>query len=342
MHELGREPEKTHPAELITSQLLYKTDTDYGQTHTELYTTPNGRHYEVVIGEPDNQRSDIAVGYTTPWFTGIGDRHNKHTMQNLLKLGYPAVMIGPEGGHAEWPRTPAAFKRFVQQLGSISLDETATNMHQILDATDGKGLYRPGHIISTGESRGAMAGYGVNAKANNFNRNVVYSDYSSPCFAQSPRLRNVPEHIPSPLAEITTTANLLGKVSLKRFVAIKPGPHYLLHALATIPTLLSGQAGELAKQIPRDNKIHNALLAQDRMGQNEIWKIIFADYPFVVNTVYHGGHMGSVSDDVLRGRRERLGNLRDELTEHHGNIQQINWGAVHMLGQTTPPPNAAA
>lgn len=149
----------------------------HGHTNLEIYTMENGRQYEVVSGEPREQQSDVPVVFTTALGTSVRG-HNWHTMYKVMDLGYPVVLVGPEGGHANWPKSPAGLKRFLANLGSISIEETAANMHEILDDTDESGLYAPGDFIAIGESRASAAGMGLAALATR--RQMIYGDFIAP------------------------------------------------------------------------------------------------------------------------------------------------------------------
>ncbi len=321
----------------IARKVLGSEATRHGITSTEVYTLQNGREYEVVTGEPYAQRSDVPIVSTTALATSIRG-HNRHNLYQGMSLGYPVVLIGPEGGHSHIPTSRKAARQAVRNLLSINLAETAENMHEILEITDRLGFYEPGKIISTGESRGAMIGMGVKSRASKFGRLVIYSDLTAPCFPM-PR-KEIERRTNLPMETIRQTS-LMGHLPLKlhpRRLAHYPAtlnlnPQFLLHVVGTIPTLLSGSAGKLAREIDQDAYIHNTLFRNDTWSFPEGWSEIFAEYPNVVNTLRPGNHMGITDELTLKERSNRLGGLRDELAANHNRMAGIDWRNVHMAGR---------
>jgi hypothetical protein len=308
-----------------------------GTTNLEIFTLENGRHYEVVTATPNRQRSEIGVLIGTALGTSIRG-HNWHTMNDMMELGYPVVLVGPEGGHAKWPSNPAGLRRFVHNLLSIDLGETAGNMHEILEEVDEDDLYTAGHIIKVGESRDAGVAMGFNARAEQFDRKVVYTDAIAPCFPQPKPLAANAELVLR-ASEIATQIGSLGKNSpltnLRRLAhypkTINLNPHFLLHVAATVPTLVSGAAGHLAKQISPDAKIHNTHFEQDPWSDPDGWDEIFGDnYPYVVNDRRPGDHGAIAKEETQENRLLRLRGLLEELEVSRHDIDRITWQNVHM------------
>jgi hypothetical protein len=119
---------------VMKSETKQEMHSRHGDSLLQLVTLENGRKYEVVLSEPMEQRSDFPVVFTTALGTSVRG-HNWHTMHQMMDLGYPVVLIGPEGGHPHVPKTPRSWQRFMKNLMNISLEETASNMHEILEFT---------------------------------------------------------------------------------------------------------------------------------------------------------------------------------------------------------------
>lgn len=327
----GYEP---NPVEDVT--LIKETSTKHGRMAVELVEMHNGRHYQVVTGEPREQHVDVPVVFTTALGTGTNG-HNKYTMDQLLDAGYPVVMIGPEGGHTSWPRSKESLQRFVRNLLTIRLSETAENMHSILNVVDAKDTYTPKRAINIGESRGAMAGMGFKSRSDRFNREVLYSDLTAATFPQP--TRGGTAHL-ALLNTLLPNSMVLGNISVADAIkhprrllsSLDPNPHFLLHALATIPTLIQGDSGKLAREIDRDAKIHNTFFVNDAWCPAEGWQELFEDYPYVVNTLAPGNHMAIVQKKTQIARMRRLTGLRDELVANNERTDQIDWERVHMAG----------
>ncbi|MDB5164082.1 MAG: hypothetical protein JWS12_700 [Candidatus Saccharibacteria bacterium] len=324
------------PNPVVNRRLL---DTDrharFGDSWTEIFTMKNGRRYEVVTNVPRKQRSEVPIVFTTALGTSIRG-HNWHTMQQMMDTGFSVVMVGPEGGHASWPHSKRGWKQFMHNLTNISLEETAENMHEILNVTDHLYLYEPGGAINIGESRGGGAGMGFKARASRFGRQVLYSDLTATPFAkklallESPKLSNVPVKELKSIGRVF----LRGKVDLVRLThypeTLNLNPHYLLHVAGSIPTLLRGHSGNLADEIGQDAKMHNTQFEEDGMGQASEWDEKFKHHPYVVNLLLAGTHVDLAQDWVLDARVARMRGLRDELETAKGQWARIDWRNVHM------------
>lgn len=325
---------------VVDRELREVDSTRRGDTHLEIFTLENGRHYEVVTGTPKRQRSDIGVVIGTALGTSIRG-HNWHTLNSMMELGFPTTLVGPEGGHARIPKSPTGIKRFVQHLVSIGLRETSSNMHEILDETDMDGLREPQKIIKVGESRAAGIALGLNAQAGQFDREIVYTDAIAPCFpAANPIRPSIGLGIRA--SQLVTQVGSLGRNSplthVRRMThypkTVNLNPYFLMHVAATIPTLVSGTAGELARDISPDAKIHHTHFEDDPWSDPDHWEEIFnEDYPYVVHDRRPGDHGAIVREENQQARLVRLRGLRDELEAGHHDISRIDWRNVHTAGR---------
>jgi hypothetical protein len=321
---------------VVDKKRLSSDSNRHGTTTIDVVTLKNGREYEVVTGQPRIQRSDIPLVSGTALGTSIRG-HNWHNLYQGMDLGFPSVLIGPEGGHSNWPKNIKAAKLAVKNLVSISLEETAENVHEILDWTDQLGFYEPGAIADSGESRRAMVAMGVRARGAYFGRHVVYSDVTAPCFPIA--RKEITRRTNLPFETIRQTS-LRGHLPLKMHprrllhypATLNLNPHFLLHVVGTIPTLLGGSAGKLAKEIPQDANMHLTLFDDDTWSVPQIWDEIFAGHPNVVTTRRPGNHMAITDDRTYIERSARLAGLRDELAATHNNTARINWDNVHLAG----------
>ncbi|MDL2363150.1 MAG: hypothetical protein QFB86_02065, partial [Patescibacteria group bacterium] len=287
----------------------------HGITALSLFKMENGRQYEVVQATPKNMRSEIPVVFTTALGTSIHG-HNWHTMFHMMDIGYPVVLIGPEGGAMEIPRSPKAAKILVSNLLNISLDEKAANMHNILDETDKNGFYVPGKFAGIGESQGDMTLLHLMKQANSYGRDAIYGDGTAACFPVA--RKNIHQHL-SLLPETIAQASILGKISvhmsLKRAIelprTINPNPYFWAHAAAAIPTLMSGSAGRAARELEPTTKMNQTFFAGDSWCHVKEWLRIFnkEDFPDVNVDVLPGNHMTIAHQKTLDARDVRMRGL---------------------------------
>jgi hypothetical protein len=312
-----------------------------GTTELEIFTLENGRPYEVVRGTPKNQRSDIGIFIGTALGTSIRG-HNWHTMLQMMDEGYPVTLIGAEGGHEHWPRNPAATKQFLHNLLHISIGETAANMHEILNELDQdpNPIAKKGVSIKSGESRDAAVGIGFNALAPVYDRQVVYSDLIAACFPHAKRLKIHPSLIPRAVQLGAQVGSLFinavpmhPKRAWHYVRTVNPNPHFMAHVAATIPTLVSGQAGSLARQVDSEAMVHMTHFEDDPWTDIPGWLEEFGDHPHVVHEIQPGDHGAIVRPDTQRNRHVRFRSLREELEANHQRPERVDWEHVYMSGQ---------
>jgi hypothetical protein len=302
-------------------------------------TLENGRHYEVVRGIPTRQRSDIGLFIGTALGTSIRG-HNWYTMLHMMEEGYPVAMIGAEGGHQRLPRSPGEARRFAGNLFSISIAETAANAHEIMAELDEDPIAQPGVSIKVGESRDAAVGIGFQALAHFYGREVIYSDLIAACFPDAKPLRIDPSLVPRAAQLGTQVGSLLKnafpmhpKRAWHYARTVNPNPHFMAHVIATIPALVSGQTGTLARQIPSDARMHHTHFEDDPWTDIDGWQEAFSDHPQVIHDVRPGDHGAIAHADTQSDRRTRLRNLREELEANHQRPELVNWENVYLGGQ---------
>jgi hypothetical protein len=314
--------------------------TKHGVTDRQIMTLEQGNRLEVVQGTPAHQRSEIPVVMTTALGTSIYG-HNWHTMLSLMDLGYPVVMVGPNGGNAKLPKSPKQALQIAKNMASISLEGIAVNIHNILDETDRRDKYKVGDIMYTGESQGHMALLAGAALAGYFGRTVAYADGIAGCFPT--RRRDLKEHL-SLLPETLKQTSILGKISLgmsARHAAemprtINPNPYFLAHVVASIPALVSGSAGDFARQLDSNVKLKKTLFVGDTWCNTRGWMHIFnpEDFPYVDIDLVPGNHMTIVTKGVQDAREARFRALRDEMETTHGDQSAVDWKHVMQAGQS--------
>lgn len=301
-----------------------------GNIWTEVVYMSDGTPYEVVVGEPIKRITDTPVVFTTAWFTSV-EGHNKHTLQKVLELGYPAVLVGPEGGYKP---DHVKLKEARRQAKEISLPRSAHNMAQILGYTQPRYHHDEKQLITIGESRGAMVGMGIIPYAAQNDKEVIYSDYVAPCFAEGiewhelVKLRGQLPH------ELGSLAVAFAEISVKRLVhlpgTINPRTHYLLHAAHTWEALSNGDAGALARYIPEDQPLQITAFRGDLAGQLKVWRDdIFSEHNQVHISEARGGHLTIANSRTLNKILGRLAALGEQLQE--GRIPaEFDFSKIHL------------
>jgi hypothetical protein len=328
----------TGPNPVTGRELIEADQTKRGSTFVEVFTMENGRHYEVVTGIPKHQRMDIAVLNGTALGTSIRG-HNWHTMLNLMDLGYPVLMVGPEGGHPRLPKTIKQLQAFCKNLTSIRLLETARNYHEILNEVESDELFLPKTILSTGESRAACITSPFVALSARHQREAVYSDAISPCFPVPKPIKLDGEAV-GRIVDIGTQVGSIALNSARIDIqkvrhyprTLNLHPHFLSYMVATVPTLVSGKAGEMARHIPLDARIHNTHFDSDPWAFPDEWVKVFKNHPYVTHDRQPGDHGAIVKPETQAKRLGRFRNLRDELEANGQDPSKINWHNVY-LGQ---------
>jgi hypothetical protein len=300
-----------------------------GTLFSEVVYMSDGVPYEVVTGVPEEPVTDIGVILTTAWFTSIKG-HNTHTTLKLMQMGYPVTLIGPEGGHFDPSIGPI---EKIKHLKQIELARTAHNMHEILSHTQPRFDQDPENCVALGESRGAMVGKGFVASDRLHGRNVLYADFVAPCFAKEVSISQLIEYRDQLPHELASLAHLAGKTSLRRLIhypsTLNVNPNALAHALATIPTLISGQAGNMARHTDQDQNMHITGFQGDHAGQIEEWEDIFSAHGGVRVARESGSHVTIANNQTLGKMVSRLSGLAEQL--HEGApIEEIDFSYVHL------------
>jgi hypothetical protein len=314
----------------------------HGRTFSELYTLEDDRQYVVITGIPHKQLTDVPIVEGTALGTSVHG-HNTHTMLDFMELGFPVMLIGPEGGNTRIPRNPKRFKKYCQNMARISIRETADNIHEILDYADVEGPLSTQTVIKTGESRDAAIGMGFNANAGKFERDVLYSDLIAPPFPypkpieyKNPkmsyrRLKEVADQISSLAVHSLTEVDLPLLRHYSR--TLDPNPLFLLHVVMTVGTLVNGTAGKLAAKIPKDAKMHNLHFSEDPWTDIDGWEERFRGHRLVQNEVQPGDHGAILRKSTQEARLLRLDALLEEMLIKGNKVNKYAWKGILNAGE---------
>ena len=288
-----------------------------GEVHTDGVVTTDNHSYAVVRGVPYEPRTEISLGMTTAWWTSPRG-HNRHTVEHFMRLGIPIVSIGAEGSYRA--KINSESRRDIDRFSNVSLATSAHNFHEILDYNDelnSEQDYSYQNLILLGESRGGMVGTGIAAFADYHDRNIVYSDLTAPCFPDKLSLSELPEMSAQLLSEPVQLVKLVGSLTLRHLIHYPPTldlhPQAVAMNIATLPTLLSGQAGELGKHIPKNHNMHITTFHDDIVSNPKRWEEIYADHPNVRIKRIDGAHLTIAHSSTLGYIESRIFSLLTEI-----------------------------
>lgn len=291
----------------------------HGVVRREIAHMDDGTLYPVVTGIPKERLSDTAVVFTTAWLTSTRG-HNMRTLLRVMKLGYPVMMIGPEGEIANESLS------LIQRVGlaaQASLPKTVHDMNQILAHTLPTLDVRHDELIVLGESRGAMTGAGLD--------NIAYADLTAPCFARRPHLKE----LPGIAWQLVPEAATLGKLALKLLqphmrhypATLHTDVEYYTKEVLKIPRLLSGDAGKLARTLHPNIPKHIVVFEGDGWSQENEWLDLYKHHSRTRIERKQGYHLDIARSETLGNIATRLAILRDE-RGFDGSFQSVDFSYV--------------
>lgn len=296
---------------VASTDTMYEDETKHANVRKEIVEMENGTYYEVTSTLAKNRTIDVGIVATAAWLThdrGI----NKDRALRATKQGIDYTFISPQQnltriGH---------FGRNVCDIISI-----ADYMH-FRDDRD------PDHLWLDTISRAAMLGLGVTAKAPYVNKRVIVGDYTVPCFPDGIDARRdlaqLPELALREFGALTafTKLPLSAMVNYPRTFAFHPRMQF--QHLKEIFSLLSGAAGDAARNMPLDTFGHVTNYLGDIMGQGRRWEPIFDKYPNLTVENFNGGGHLSLIDARCQNKWERRLRADHEVIESQPSIVDAN------------------
>jgi hypothetical protein len=306
-----------------------------GVIHTDGAVMDDSASYAVLRAVPYEPITDVSIGLTPAWWTSTRG-HNRHTIEHFMRLGISGVAIGIEGSYRNDFQIPLSTK--IEELTSISLSRTAANVHKILDSIDS--LYEKTHtrtedMFLLGESRGAMIGQGILALAKTHKRNIIYADLTAPCFPIKFSASKAPNLARQIAREPLEFAKMFGSISLRSLLhypaTIDLHPDAIIHNLALGPRLFSGEAGELALEVPKNQNMHITTFHDDFASMPDVWEQIYADHSNIRIKRIEGTHLTIAHPRTLEYIDKRIFSLLFEI-EHVGSYkaEDLDFSNVHL------------
>ena len=327
-HELP--PYDVHVLRRSTHKTL--GETDYAKFTQEVVRFDDGAVRLATRTEPKrtyfgtHNSSPYAISSGDALFTGP-DGMNAEFIDSYARMGYPVVWLHHQGRHAPLPTNRERFKTMAHFLSSKSVGKSAHHDHALLDnleenaATD----FDTSIMLRDGFSRSSMSGEAFIAEAPNYNRAVPHSDLTAKCFALHVGLANLvelaivqcPEEAKGFLRVIGSIIKreIDGEKGILRKYAGTFDLHMLniMHEIAWIPPLVSGDSGTYSKAIPLDTSGVRGFLSKDSMSQYEEHAVIHADHPNLALLLEDGAH---VDGAIIQKKIDRWQSVMDYIREH--------------------------
>ena len=264
-----------------------------GRIHRQGFTTRAGHSYAALVCMPNDPRTDIPTIATTAWFTST-EGHNEHTARVFMRHGNPVVMVGAEGS-----------EHTKSSPFGITLARSAAAVLQFAREAAYKTEIDCSRRYLIGESRGAMVGMGIIALAETFDQEVLFADLTAPCFPRrfhaARDILTLAKHVSR---EPRTVIDLAGKLPIKLLfhypATVDPNPGAFVHQLAIGTALFSGEAGELARAIPREQPMHVTTYDDDAASMHKVWVELFEHHANIRVTPLAGSHLSLADPQTLR------------------------------------------
>ena len=307
-------------------------ETDYAKFTQEVVRFDDGAVRLATRTEPKrtyfgtHNSSPYAISSGDALFTGP-DGMNAEFIDSYARMGYPVVWLHHQGRHAPLPTNRERFKTMAHFLSSKSVGKSAHHDHALLDnleenaATD----FDTSIMLRDGFSRSSMSGEAFIAEAPNYNRAVPHSDLTAKCFALHVGLANLVElAIVQGPEEAKGFLRVIGSI-IKREIDGEKGIlrkyagtfdlHMLniMHEIAWIPPLVSGDSGTYSKAIPLDTSGVRGFLSKDSMSQYEEHAVIHADHPNLALLLEDGAH---VDGAIIQKKIDRWQSVMEYMREH--------------------------
>ena len=306
-----------------------------GTLHTDGVIMKDTTAYAVLRAIPHEPVTDISIGLTPAWFTSTRG-HNRHTIEHFMRLGVPGIAIGIEGSYRN--ESSATLTSQLNAIRSQSLLRSAHHIHKIYDtiqSNEDKLRITTHDIILLGESRGAMIGKGILALAGLYDRNIPYADITAPCFPEKFSVTKAPNLMKQVIREPMEFAKMFGSISLRSMVhypaSIDLHPRAVLNNISIGPALFSGESGDLARHIPKEQNMHITTFHDDFASMPHVWDELYVDYPNVRIERIEGAHLTIGHPKTLEYIDKRIFSLLIEVERCGSKLaENINFQAVHL------------
>lgn len=302
---------------------------DYGPQHwdrvghlgnalTDSVRMDDGSSYQRRLYEPHQQRYDVPVTVTTPWFTGINGE-TADIAEKLMNEGMPVLVVSA-------PKPAGINLNNLHRL--ISLKRDAEVHHRILNDYE-QIIGDTPTIISYGFSRGAMDGFGIQQLAGQHGRKVAYFDYLDPCVEHPLTPEDCrPDKLMLYLGQeaLAAARTLLKPEGWQRLLRTAGDSAHLLQHTAVAFSVFSGEAGELARSVPIDAVGRLAFLAHSHFNHVDTYSKVFAQHPNIHFAPAPGYHASGNTRAQQASAVQRIV-YAQQLVRANEPLESVDWSA---------------
>lgn len=262
--------------------------------------TKQGYTYDTLIGIPETPTCEVPVIATTAWTTSLRG-HNERTVRNLMKNGCYVLFVGAEGSYVA--------DDSVEPTSTVSLAGSASavlnfSYHMVNE------LRKEGHSVDErmrlvlGESRGGMVAEGIDALAEEFCQEVLFTDQIAPCLPeQLGGLSDIYRLAEQVAKEPREMYRLIGRLTLARLQyyphTLDIRAHSLYHQIIIGGALFSGETGHMSLHTPGTALKHITVFDNDFASNWNWWNARYGDNPLVRITPLPGSHMTIADPETL-------------------------------------------
>ncbi len=283
-------------SEIIKAEPLDVIETRDGRIDKYGFILRSGFTHAANFAFSRNPITDVPGLETTALFTSI-EGMNEDFARNCTEAGSHYLSIGAEGsyhtGKLSIPRRRLSLARSSAAVLSIS-NYAGEKYGKVINPVD---------RYLVGKSRGSMAGKGILAMDKVFDQNILFADLLAACYPRpfkfSTDILMMGKQF---LKEPKSAVSFLGKLSIGKLwhypATLDPHFYAIAHQIATIPALINGDSGEMAKLIQESKAILVRDFEDDYMSMPEEWDSIYKDHPNVRTMRFKGGHSKIPSPEV--------------------------------------------
>ena len=282
-------------------ELLKRQRFNSGQVSRYEVTMRNGARYHILDAHPHEPTTDVSISSTTAWLTGI-DGMNTRFLLAQMKAGIPASLLSTA--------RQAGYKPSLEQ-GAHNQLAIAKHLAELSSERDEVNL------ALFGISRAAMIGKGANALAEQHDVNIMHSTLLGPCYPRPFSLSQLGRysHIVSDEVKSAVGMAKIPPSALRHYLStLDTTPAGIRYAIATIPELTSGNAGNFARAMPENTSAYVLGFEGDVMSDIHEYERILHNRPNIVFDIRPGGaHTSLTHESVYQEYKRSLNTLPDEL-----------------------------
>jgi hypothetical protein len=287
--------------------LLWQTDID-DIGHFERYevTFDDGSRYHDQRAMPLNQRYDLGVSMTTPWWVRLSG-YATEVQKELAKEGIGSDLVGP-------PEFNFGLKSIFHFFEQVKMEHDASVQLALFKRAAREGMFSEHDLMATGYSRGGMMIWYLLAFEETFGLDIAYFDSNDPCLVEPISFGDVHPFDPDTYTYLPREV-MAGREALKRHSREdklrllkhhERGRHFFLQHLAVGASILGGQAGKALPFIAKD-KTGSVRLYEDSLGnQSDKLKQKLTEHPYIHVGDRTGLHVSGMSPNVRRAAVGRM------------------------------------